>query len=182
MAAPHVIVECTDHEDDTQNIHDSSRSVLRSPREAVEATNATLESPSNTPESQTAPERISHHQHRESENADLIDPILELLINLARFFRAQATLLREQAKILDESIIQHEIPGPDMDLDERLFHKRILHSVQCTLSSMLTAHDRIDALEDSLLPWQDTMYVLCAIELTAERSIPDRFLSTFSTD
>ena len=82
MAAPHVIVECADHEDDTQNIHDSSRSVPRSPREAIEATNTTLESPSNTPESQAAPERISHHQERESENADLIDPILELFHNI----------------------------------------------------------------------------------------------------
>ena len=130
---------------------------------------------------------VRDSQETESQSSDAIDPILELLefsedamcpdvsniltrqlqgnnptpvlLELARFFRAQACLLREQAKILDELAIRDTMAGPDEDLDECLYRGRVTHLVKLSHDAMVEAHDRIDALEDSVYPWSETWCV-----------------------
>lgn len=126
-----------------------------------------------------------HSEDTESQRSSPVDPILELLefsedimcpdvsniligqlegnhnptpvlLELARFFRAQACLLREQAKILDELAISDTIEGPDTDIDEGLYRNRVAHFVKLSCGAMVAAHDHIDALEDSVYPWNET--------------------------
>jgi hypothetical protein len=142
-------------------------------------------SPVNVPKPHA--EDAGHSPETESQSSNPEDPILELLefsedtmcpdvsnivigqlqgnhnptpvlLELARFFRAQACLLRDQAKILDELAIRDTIEGPDTDLDECLHRDRVTHFVKRSHGAMVAANDDIDALEDSVYPWSDTWY------------------------
>ena len=143
-------------------------------------------SSSDVSEPEAVPVRDS--EETEAQSSDPIDPILDLLefsedamcpdmssiltrqlqgnnptpvlLELARFFRAQACLLREQAKILDQLAIRDTMQGQDEDLDECLYRGRVTHFVKLSHDAMVAAHDRIDALEDSLYPWSETWCVI----------------------
>ncbi|KAI2504502.1 hypothetical protein MHU86_9907 [Fragilaria crotonensis] len=143
---------------------------------------------------------VGDSQDTASENSDPIDPILDLLefsedvmcpdvsniltrqlqgnnptpvlLELARFFRAQACLLREQAKILDELAIRDTMPGQDEDLDDCLYRGRVTHLVKLSHDAMMATHDRIDALEDSVYPWSETCGKVEGKKLCKKRTRP----------
>ena len=81
------------------------------------------------------------------------------LLELARFFRAKAFLLRQQAKFLDELAIADEIEGPDVDLQEKLYLNHATYYAKKAHPLMVDALNRMDAIEDSLFPWVDARYV-----------------------
>lgn len=162
-------------------LSDGSLSPTHKPEQSILAASS-----SDVSEPQGVP--VGDSQETASENSDPIDPILELLefsedvmcpdvsniltrqlqgnnptpvlLELARFFRAQACLLREQAKILDELAIRDTMPGQDEDLDECLYRARVTHFVKLSHDAMVATHDRIDALEDSVYPWSESWCVI----------------------
>jgi hypothetical protein len=81
------------------------------------------------------------------------------LLELARFFRAKAVLLRQQAKFLDELAITDDIEGPDVDMQEKLYLNHVTYYAKKAHPLMDDALNRMDAIEDSLFPWVEARYV-----------------------
>ncbi len=81
------------------------------------------------------------------------------LLELARFFRAQAVLLRQQAKFLEKLAIPDEIEGPDVDIQDKLYLNHIIYYTKKTCPLLDEAVNKMDVIEDSLFPWVEARYV-----------------------
>lgn len=94
------------------------------------------------------------------------------LLELARFFRAQAVLLRQQAKFLEKLAIPDEIEGPDVDIQEKLYLNHIIYYTKKTCPLLDEAVNKMDVIEDSLFPWVEARYV-CKFSEDTRRHLTD---------
>lgn len=81
------------------------------------------------------------------------------LLELARFFRSQAVLLRQQARFLEKLVIADEIKGPDVDIQEKLYLNHVIYYTKKAHPLVVEALNKMDVIEDSLFPWVEARYV-----------------------